>query len=62
MKSLSVIGDLTLEASWSAYYSSISDSRATVRGRRKRRPEINSFVSTYMGIGETRTDVRHDGQ
>lgn len=57
IKSLSFIGDLTMEASWSAS-SSISASRVTmigVRGRRGRRPKTNSFVSGYMGIGETRT-------
>jgi hypothetical protein len=58
IKSTSSIGDLTLEeASWSAS-SSISVSRVTmigVRERTGRRPKVNSFVSGYKGIGETRT-------
>ena len=57
IKSLSLVGDSTLEASWSASLS-ISVSRVTmigVRGRRERRPKTNSFDSGYMGIGETRT-------
>ena len=57
IKSMSLIGGLSLVASWSAS-SSISVSRVTmigVRGRTERRPKVNSFVSGYMGIGETRT-------
>ena len=61
IKSMSLIGGLSLEASWSASWSavsSISVSRVTmigVRGRTGRRPKVNSFVSGYKGIGETRT-------
>ena len=64
IKSTSISGDLPLEASvsasgsaFSSAFSSISVSRVTmigVRGR-GRRPKVNSFVSGYKGIGETRT-------
>ena len=57
IKSQSLTEDSALEAPLSASWS-ISVSRVTmigVRGRTGRLPKINSFVSGYKGIGETRT-------
>lgn len=58
IKSMSLTGDLALEADEGAS-SSTSVSRVTmigVRGRtEERRPKVKSFVSGYNGIGETRT-------
>jgi len=62
IKSMSLTGDLALEADAGAdegASSSTSVSRVTmigVRGRtEERRPKVKSFVSGYNGIGETRT-------